>query len=299
MKIIIIGTAGIGYYIAERLLACYAGSKNVSVKVFREEVSSYPFVNQVDEDKITVLKSNYPEQFVEDPEAMTFADLAIYCSYHPDLENLFLRFRRVVSTSTTILPFVIDIEATQKIQKIFPQAHVLKGYFSIFAELNSETSMPLDFSNKFYFGSPEQRMFKKRSRLLSILKKARIYELEYSAVNKLLWKQYFFMSPLCTLTSCMRLNLEDVLGSPKYKSLLIALLYELQEIAKMKTGFSENSLENILQKMEALRPAETSKIKLAFKQKNSEKLWTENIIALGKKLGTCTFTYEKVYNQAI
>jgi len=298
-KILILGIGGVGGYFGGKLAAHYTGSPEVEIGFFARGAHADAIAkNGLDLQTTQGNLTARPAYITDDPDKLQPVDLLICCVKSYDLEDSLQRVRSCISHSTIILPLLNGVDATARIQKIFPGTEVWDGCVYVVARLAAPGVVKESAGmGLLYFGSTKNE-FDKLRRVENIFRKAGIKAEAASDIMQTIWTKFLFISAVATATSYLNTSMGAILEKEDRRQLLLSLLKELQAVAKAKgVILSDDIIPAMLQRMAMLPYETTSSMHSDFQKGGKTELesLTGYVVREGKAHQVPVPNYEKLY----
>jgi 2-dehydropantoate 2-reductase len=297
-RIGILGMGGVGGFLGGKLAAHFSNADEVETifiargeneKAIRE--NGLKLITQEGEQIVQ------PSMVTSDPGKIGLVNLIVCTVKSYDLEASLELLRPGVNEQTIILPFLNGVDATERIQKLFPQVEVWVGCVYIVSRLIAPGVVKESGNiNKFYFGSASGSR-EKPAQVETIFKSAGINVQLSENILQNLWEKFLFISPLATLTSYLNLNIGDILSNEGHSQLMLQLITEVKSVADA-AGISlvENIVQKLWDRMHSLSYETTSSMHDDFQRGHKTELdsLTGYVVKLGNELKVLTPYYEKM-----
>ncbi|MFV8328096.1 ketopantoate reductase family protein [Flavobacterium sp. ZS1P14] len=234
-RIGILGLGGVGGYFGGLLAKAYFHSDAIEI-IFIARGETQKAISQnglkiiLDESEMIV----FPNLVSNNPEEIGRLDYLICATKTYDIESSFLSVQNCISPNTVILPLYNGVDATERIQTLFPENIVLQGCAYIVSMILSPGVIrKLGHFEKLFFGSGTAPVSQLNT-LEAILKNAGIESYLAESIEETVWEKFIFISALASATSYLNQNIGAVLNNPASKSIYISLLNEITSVAAAK-----------------------------------------------------------------
>jgi 2-dehydropantoate 2-reductase len=300
-KIAVLGIGGVGGYLGGELAGRYFGSTGTEVIFIakgenQKQIKSNGLKLITDEGEQIV----HPSSVKSAPAPGDLFDMIICAIKSYDLEHSIELWKSAVNNDTIVIPFLNGVDARERIKKILPDSDVWNGCIYIVSRLISPGTVKVTGSlSKAYFGS-ETASQEKLNMVENIFKKAGINAQIPQKIDFEVWRKFFFISPLATITSYLDLPVGGVIGSSENRNLLKSLLEEIKAVAgKAGINFEGSIAEKTLSRFEALPAETTSSMHDDFKKGKKTELnsLTGYVVSLAEKLNMEVPTYKRMFNE--
>ena len=297
MTIAILGIGGVGGYIGGKLAIRYHSGNDRIIFITRGE--NQRIINAEGLKLITPSGEELarPYTTTNDPLEIGIVDVLICCIKGYDLEESIRAYSQCISGETIVIPLLNGVDAPERIKLLVPQAEVWDGCVYIISQLTAPGRVTQSGSlNHIYLGSGSTEK-SRADNIKTILLSAGLNVTVEVDISKIMWEKFFFISPLATLTSFVKLPIGKILSDSSYKEKLLALMNELYQIVKARNiSLPENIIKETLHKLSSLPYETTSSMEKDFqKGKRTElKSLTGYVVESGKHFHIATPMYAAI-----
>ncbi|MCI0448437.1 MAG: ketopantoate reductase family protein [Chlorobi bacterium] len=300
-KIAVLGIGGVGGYIGGKLAGCYFNSTDKEIIFIargenQQQIKSLGLKLVTDEGEQIV----HPPSVKSTPSPQDSFDLVICTVKSYDLQRSIELWKTVFSENTVIIPFLNGVDARDRIKKILPIADVWNGCIYIVSRLISPGTVKVTGSlSKAYFGS-DSASKEKLKMIENIFKNAGINAQLSQNIDFEVWRKFFFISPLATITSFLDTPVGGIINHIEKRKLLRNLLEELKIVADaIGITFEDSIIEKTLSRFEALPQETTSSMHDDFKKGKKTELnsLTGYVVSLAEKLNAEVPTYKRMFTE--
>ena len=299
-RIGILGLGGVGGYFGGLLAKTYFKSDEVEIIfIARGETQKAIAKNGlkvITDDLETVV---YPKLVSNNPAEIGKLDYLICATKTYDIEESLLSLKKCITLKTVILPLYNGVDAPERIKKIFPENEVLQGCVYIISMIISPgTIRKIGFYEKLFFGS-KTIPISKLEELQLIFKNAKIESYLVENIEETVWEKFIFISALASATSYLNQNIGEILINKESKDIYVALLYEIEAVAKAKgLQLPTDIVDQTIIKLEKSPKNATSSMNrdLLAGNKTEVTSLTQFVVNEGLKYGVKTPLYEKIAN---
>jgi 2-dehydropantoate 2-reductase len=300
-RIGILGLGGVGGYFGGLLAKAYAHSEFIEIIfIARGETQKAILANGLkiitDETETIV----FPNLVSNDPEVIGNLDYLICATKTYDIESSFESIKSSITPKTIILPLYNGVDATERIQFLFPENTVLQGCAYIVSMIISPGVIrKIGSYEKLFFGSKTVSI-SNLNILQSILEKATIESYLASNIEETVWEKFIFISALASATTYLNQNIGGVLHNPESKATYVSLLNEICAVASAKgLSFPEDIIAVTIAKLQKSPQEATSSMHRDFLSgANTEVIsLTQYVVNEGVKFGIPTPTYQMVLDK--
>lgn len=302
-KIGILGLGGVGGYFGGLLAKAYFKSDEVEIIfIARGETQKAIAENGLKIITDTTETIVYPKLVSNNPDEIGVLDYLICATKTYDIKESLTSLKQCVDPKTVILPLYNGVDAPERIQKIFPENDILQGCVYIISMIFSPgTIRKIGFYEKLFFGSKTASV-SRLNELQSIFEKAKIESYLVENIEETVWEKFIFISALASATSYLNQNIGEILNNKDSKAIYVALLYEIEAVAKAKgLQLPEDIVNQTIIKLEKSPKEATSSMHrdLASGNKTEAISLTQFVVNEGLKYGVKTPLYNKIANALV
>jgi 2-dehydropantoate 2-reductase len=302
-RIGILGLGGVGGYFGGLLAKAYFHSDAVEIIFIargetRKAIAQNGLKIILDESEMIV----FPNLVTDNPQEIGKLDYLICATKTYDIESSLLSIENCIIPSTVILPLYNGVDATERIQTLFPENIVLQGCTYIVSMILSPGVIrKLGHFEKLFFGSTTAPVSKLNA-LQAILENAEIESYLAEQIEETVWEKFIFISPLASVTSYLNQNIGAILNNPANKSIYIALLNEINSVAAAKgLALPKDIVAQTIAKLEKSPQEATSSMHRDFlaNRKTEVVSLTAYVVNEGEKYAVETPTYQMILEQLL
>jgi 2-dehydropantoate 2-reductase len=302
-RIGILGLGGVGGYFGGLLAKAYFDSDTIEIIfIARGETQKTIAQNGLkiisDTNEVIV----FPNLVSNNPEEIGELDYLICATKTYDIESSFASIKNCITPDTVILPLYNGVDATERIQTLFPETTVLQGCVYIVSMIESPGIIKkIGHYEKLFFGS-KTASISKLNQLQSIFEKAAIESYLVENIEETVWEKFIFISALASATSYLNQNIGAILNNSTNKAIYISLLNEIASVAAAKgLAMPNNSIAQTIVKLEkSPQDATSSMHRDLLAGRNTEVVsLTEYVVNEGKKYGVATPTYQMILEKLL
>ncbi|TDE49131.1 ketopantoate reductase family protein [Flavobacterium sp. GT3P67] len=297
-RIGILGLGGVGGYFGGLLAKAYLESDTVEI-IFIARGETQKIIAQnglkiiLDESKMTV----FPNLVSNDPNEIGKLDYLICATKTYDIESSFESIKKCITPKTIILPLYNGVDATERIQIVFPENTVLQGCVYIVSMIESPGIIKkIGPYEKLFFGSKNAPVSKLKE-LQSIFEKASIESYLVENIEETVWEKFIFISALASATSYLNQNIGEILNNPENKAIYISLLNEITGVASAKGLALPNDIvdQTIVKLEKSPQDATSSMHRDLLAGRNTEVVsLTKYVVDQAAKFGVATPIYQMI-----
>jgi 2-dehydropantoate 2-reductase len=298
IRIGILGLGGVGGYFGGLLAKAYAHSESVEIVfIARGETQKAITENglKIITDETEIIVS--PDLVSNNPEVIGNLNYLICATKTYDIESSLESIKSSITLKTIILPLYNGVDATERIQFLFPKNVVLHGCAYIVSMIVSPGVIrKIGTYEKIFFGSKTVSIASLNA-LQSIFEKASIESYLTPNIEETVWEKFIFISALASATSYLNQNIGEVLNHQESKAIYVSLLNEICLVASAKgLSMPQDIIQITIAKLEKSPQEATSSMHRDFlSSRNTEVVsLTQYVVNEGVKFGIPTPTYQMV-----
>ena len=297
-RIGILGLGGVGGYFGGLLAIAYYESDAIEIVfIARGETQKAIAKNGLKIITDTTEISAFPSLVSNNPEQIGKLDYLICATKTYDIESSLESIKNCITPNTIILPLYNGVDATERIQKLFPENTVLQGCVYIVAMIESPGIIKkMGSYEKLFFGS-KNAPITKLNVLESIFEKASIECYLVENIEETVWEKFIFISALASATSYLNVNIGGILDNPENKAIYRSLVNEISAVAVAKgVLMSSDIVAQTIIKLEKTPKDATSSMHrdLLAGHKMEVNSLTKYVVSEGLKYGVETPVYQKI-----
>jgi 2-dehydropantoate 2-reductase len=241
----------------------------------------------------------YPQLISDDPAEIGRLDLLICAVKAYDLSGSLRKYVSCLDKESIILPLLNGIDIAAQIKKILPEPQVWEACIYLVARQTGQRGIIRQTgpANQIFFGSATACREELQG-LDDLLKQAGLTASIAGDIDAELWKKFFFISVLGTVTSYYNAPIGLAQSDPEKTAQIRQMLDELERVALAKgihltPGLAQATYERIL----SLAPDATSSMYADFQKKGPTELeeLTGEVVRLGKQYGVAVPVYDQMY----
>ncbi|MFV5703440.1 ketopantoate reductase family protein [Flavobacterium sp. XS2P12] len=300
-RIGILGLGGVGGYFGGLLAKAYFESDTIEIVFIargetQKAVAQNGFKIISDTNEAIV----FPSLVSNNPDEIGKLDYLICATKTYDIETSFESIKNCITKKTIILPLYNGVDATERIQILFPENTVLQGCVYIVSMIvGSGIIKKIGPYEKLFFGSKTAPISKLKE-LQSIFEKANIESYLVENIEETVWEKFIFISALASATSYLNQNIGGILNNPENKAVYISLLNEITAVAFAKGLALPNDIvaQTIIKLEKTPKDATSSMHRDLLAGRNTEVVsLTEYVVKEGLKYGVTTPMYQMILDK--
>ena len=300
-RIGILGLGGVGGYFGGLLAKAYFESVAIEIVfIARGETQKAIAKNGLKIIADTTEISTFPSLVSNNPEEIGKLNYLICATKTYDIETSFESIKNCITPNTIILPLYNGVDATERIQILFPENTVLQGCVYIVSMIESPGIIKkIGLYEKLFFGSKNAPV-SKLNELQSIFENANIESYLVENIEETVWEKFIFISALASATSYLNQNIGGILNHPENKAVYSSLLNEITAVAFAKGLALPNDIvaQTIIKLEKTPKDATSSMHRDLLAGRNTEVVsLTEYVVKAGLKYGVATPMYQIILDE--
>jgi 2-dehydropantoate 2-reductase len=299
MRIAIIGLGGVGGYFGGKLAREFANSgQHEIVFICRgEHLAAIKNKGLTVSSKEGVYVAS-PSLATDDPAKAGIFDLIFFCTKSYHLEKAALALKESIDENTIIIPLLNGVDIGERLNKILPQARILKGCVYISAAIEKPGVVrQTDGACKLVFGTDDQSAMNYQF-ILDILLQAKIDAELTCRISPVLWTKYLLICPLAGLTAATGETFGGVLENPDLRSRLSEMIGEVKLIAEARgVSLPGDVDEKILKRIGGFAYNTKTSMQIDMERGNpmERDIFIDYIRQSGRELGIPTPGHDLIY----
>ena len=300
-RIGILGLGGVGGYFGGLLAKAYFESDAIEIIfIARGETQKAIAQNGLKIIADTKELIVFPSLVSNNPDEIGKLDYLICATKTYDIETSFESIKNCITKNTIILPLYNGVDATERIQILFPENTVLQGCVYIVSMIESPGIIKkIGLYEKLFFGSKNAPV-SKLNELQSIFENANIESYLVENIEETVWEKFIFISALASATSYLNQNIGGILNYPENKAVYSSLLNEITAVAFAKGLALPNDIvaQTIIKLEKTPKDATSSMHRDLLAGRNTEVVsLTEYVVKAGVKHGIATPMYQIILDE--
>lgn len=303
-KILIAGIGGVGGYFGGSLAKHYQHNSDVEVSF----LARGNHLAEINTNGLKVIKGDY--EFIAHPFSASdkaadigVVDYILVCCKSYGLQSILNELPPCINNDTILLPFLNGVDAKPIIQSCFPNNLVLDGCAYIVSRLKSPGIIENNGKmESLYFGIDDFR--DDRIDLLeSIFKNAGIEATQSTAISKIVWDKFIFISAIATATSYFNKTIGEILIDNNCAETVSGLLNEVIQLAHAKQiKIADDTHLKTMSKYASLPFETTTSMHSDFKSGNGKtelESLTGYVLREAEKICIDAPMFKKLYNSLL
>jgi 2-dehydropantoate 2-reductase len=294
MKVLVMGTGGIGGYFGARLARAGEAVTFVARGAHLEAIRQRG---------LTVRSSREGEFTVrapatDDPGTAGPADLVLFCVKSYDTESAARALSPAVGRETVVLSLQNGVDNEERIGAVLGADRVLGGAAYILATIEGPGVIAHAFGGRIAFGEMDGAPTPRARRVLEAFERAGIPAELSPRIRAVLWEKYLFINALAGMTALTRCPVGVVRTLPETRQMFRLLLEEVAALAKASgVELPPQAVEATMEATDALGAAFTSSLHhdLTHGKRLELEALQGHAVRLGERLGIPTPMLFAVY----
>lgn len=271
-RIGILGIGGVGGYFGGLLAKKYHNDDLVEIVfIARGETQK-----TIAKNGLTIISDQnetqvFPSIVSDDPAEIGVLDYLICATKTYHIESSLTSIKTCIFPNTIILPLYNGVDATDRIQQLFPRNRVLQACVYIVSMISAPGKInKVGPFESLFFGSQKYEI-QDFIPLQKILENANIQSQLVQNIEETIWEKFVFIATLASATTYFNQNIGEILS--KNIDFFTQLLNEILHLAKAKNiNLPENILEQTIQKLKIAPQEATSSMHRDFLNNQSIEL---------------------------
>ncbi len=295
MKVAIIGAGGVGGYFGARLAEAGHEVAFVARGAHKEAMKSKGLTVHSELGDIHLPS---PE-IVEDPEAVGFRDIILFCVKLWDVPGAAEILRPMLAAETCVVPIQNGVSVVGTLAGRLGAEYVLGAVTQISASIEAPGVIRHhgDFA-RLIFGEVPGGSSARVERLAATLGAAGIEARVATDTESEIWKKFIFLAPMAGVTTFYRAPIGDVRDKPEHWARLEAMVRETVAVGRAKgVALADDTEEGSLGFLRNMPPEMKSSMQLDLERgRRLELEWLSGeVVRLGRELGVPTPENEAVF----
>jgi 2-dehydropantoate 2-reductase len=295
MKIVVMGTGGVGGYFGARLAA---GGADVTFIARGEHLKA------MQRDGLKILSANgdltlKPVKATDDPASIDHADLVMIAVKLWSTEDAARNIAPLMGPNSAVVSWQNGVVAEDILIKHYGKERVVGGVSNIAALIDSPGVIRHDGTMaRLIFAELDRKPSKRIDAFGSLCKQANVDHVVSDDINRAIWQKFIFLASFSGMTCATRLSIGPIRSDPETRAMLKAALQEVVAIGRAKgVNLPDDQAEQSLAWADNLPPTMVASMLGDLNRGNRLELpWLSgNVVALGKELGVATPAHQFIY----
>ena len=229
MKIVIMGSGGVGGYFGARLADAGEDVSFVARGSHLEAIKSKGLQVKSELGNISI----HPASASSKPGDLGTADIILFCVKAYDTESAALAIKPIVGPETGVIPFLNGIEHLKKLQRTLGEKTVLGGVANISALITSPGAIEhFGTIQTLRIGELDNRKSDRLTEFRAACEKAKIDAPIPENIETELWQKFVMICTLAGVNCLTRLPLGDCRNNTNSRKLMLSLANEVIAVAR-------------------------------------------------------------------
>ena len=295
MKIVVMGSGGVGGYFGARLAASGA---DVTFIARGEHLKA------MQRDGLKVLSANgdltvKPVTVTDDIPSIGHADLVMIAVKLWSTEDVARSIAPLMGPNSTVVSWQNGVVAEDILIKQYGKERVIGGVSNIAALIDAPGVVRHNGTMaRLIFAELDGKPSKRIEAFAALCKQANIDHVVSDDINRAIWQKFIFLASFSGMTCATRLSIGPIRSDPETRAMLKAALQEVVAIGRAKgVSLPDDQAEQSLAWADNLPATMVASMLGDLNRGNRLELpWLSgNVVALGKELGVATRVHQFIY----
>ena len=228
MRILIVGTGGVGGYFGAKLARA-----GISVTFLARGAH----LDAIRRDGLTVRsavegESRVAVDAVADAGSLAVVDVALLCVKSFDTEAAVEAIRPAVGSDTAVLSLQNGVDNEAKVDAILGRGHAMGGAAYVFATIESPGVIVHRFAGRIMFGELDGVVRPRTERLLDACRRASVPAEVSTEIQRVLWEKYLMICAQAGMTALTRCPIGVIRETPETWRMYRAIVEELASVGR-------------------------------------------------------------------
>ena len=296
MKIVVMGTGGVGGYFGARLAASGA---DVSFIARGEHLAA------MRQDGLKILSTNgdmtlKPVIATDDPASIGHADLVMICVKLWSTEDAARAIAPLMGPNSAVVSWQNGVVAEDILIKQYGKERVIGGVSNIAALIESPGVIRHNGSMaRLIFAELDGKPSKRIEAFAALCKQANIEHVVSDDITRAIWQKFIFLASFSGMTCATRLSIGPLRSDPQTRAMFEAALQEVVAVGRAKgVGLPRDQAEQSLTWADNLPATMFASMLGDLNRGNRLELpWLSGaVVKLGEELGVATPVHKFIYN---
>ncbi len=288
MKIVVMGTGGVGGYFGARLAA---GGADVTFIVRGEHLKA------IQRDGLKILSANgdlalKPVKATDDPASVGHVDLVMIAVKLWSTEDAARDIAPLMGPNSAVVSWQNGVVAEDVLIKHYGRERVIGGVSNIAALIEAPGVIRHNGTMaRLIFAELDGKPSKRIDALAALCKQANIDHVISDDINRAIWQKFIFLASFSGMTCATRTSIGPIRSDPETRAMLKAALEEVVAIGRAKgVMLPDDQAEQSLTWADNLPPTMVASMLGDLNRGNRLELpWLSgNVVKLGEELGVAT-----------
>jgi 2-dehydropantoate 2-reductase len=295
MKIVVMGTGGVGGYFGARLAA---GSADVTFIARGEHLQA------MQRDGLKIMSANgdltvKPIKASDDPASIGQADLVMVAVKLWGTEDAARDIAPLMGPNSAVVSWQNGVMAEDILVKHYGRERVIGGVSNIAALIEAPGVIRHNGAMaRLIFAELDGKPSKRIDALAALCKQANVDHVVSDDITRAIWQKFIFLASFSGMTCATRLSIGPIRSDPEARAMLKAALQEVVAIGRAKgVSLPDDQAEQSLAWADNLPPTMVASMLGDLNRGNRLELpWLSgNVVKLGEELGIATPIHRFIY----
>ncbi len=296
MKIVVMGTGGVGGYFGARLAASGA---DVTFIARGEHLAA------MRQDGLKILSTNgdmtlKPVIATDDPASIGHADLVMICVKLWSTEDAARAIAPLMGPNSAVVSWQNGVVAEDILIKQYGKERVIGGVSNIAALIESPGVIRHNGAMaRLIFAELDGKPSKRIEAFAALCKQANIEHVVSDDITRAIWQKFIFLASFSGMTCATRLSIGPLRSDPQTRAMFDAALQEVVAVGRAKgVGLPKDQAEQSLTWADNLPATMFASMLGDLNRGNRLELpWLSGtVVKLGEELGVATPVHKFIYN---
>ena len=296
MKIVVMGTGGVGGYFGARLAASGA---DVTFIARGEHLAA------MRQDGLKILSTNgdmtlKPVIATDDPASIGHADLVMICVKLWSTEDAARAIAPLMGPNSAVVSWQNGVVAEDILIKPYGKERVIGGVSNIAALIESPGVIRHNGAMaRLIFAELDGKPSKRIEAFAALCKQANIEHVVSDDITRAIWQKFIFLASFSGMTCATRLSIGPLRSDPQTRAMFDAALQEVVAVGRAKgVGLPKDQAEQSLTWADNLPATMFASMLGDLNRGNRLELpWLSGtVVKLGEELGVATPVHKFIYN---
>jgi len=299
MRIVVLGTGGVGGYFGGKLAQFYADNNDIDVIFVArgehlEKIRTNGLTLITNEETITVR----PSHATDNPCEFGTADLVLFCTKAYDIEDSAALLKDCVNKATIGISLLNGVDNAQRIRTLLPDADILDGGVYISAYISRPGAVTVASETRVLFFGADGDTTGDYGHIERIFTDAGINAAFKDPISPSVWEKYLFVAPLASATTYLDKTVGDVLDDQECRRLFNGLFNEVLLVCRAQgIAIRDDIRDATMRKLSRMGGNITTSLHKDFKsgRKTELETLTGYVIRAAKSCNIAVPHHEQVY----
>ena len=243
MKILIVGTGGVGGYFGGRLIYAYSGNSSVEVHCIARsahlnQIRNNGLVLDCEDGVFTV----YPTSVTDDITSVSDPDLILLCVKSYSLAAILPKMASIVSENTTILPLLNGVDIGARIRAEIVTGKVLQACVYVGTHIKTPGVIYQRGGNARILVGPDPVSGVVDDRITAMFSNAGIAFEVLNEIRPEIWGKFIFIAAFGLVTAVHSVSIGELLESPEQCEEVKQVMQEIVAVGRKEGVVLEDAI---------------------------------------------------------